>query len=121
MGYEISISENGKYIHVRVDVKISAEIAKEFAEAAIREAKKNNLLRILVDVRKSPNITSSLEKYTLAYEEMSRFELDRNTMIAVLISPEDKSHSFIETVFLNAGYNCRIFSDKKAAIAWFEK
>jgi hypothetical protein len=118
MKYKISISEGGTYIRIRVFEAITGEMERNFAQNAIKDAKNVKVNKFLVDVRSSPNIASSLEKYFFGYRDMHQFGLDRGSRIAVLADANDKSHDFIETVFLNAGYQCRIFPDEDAALKW---
>ncbi|MFC1812895.1 hypothetical protein ACFL03_09395 [Thermodesulfobacteriota bacterium] len=118
MRYKISLSENGTYVRIRVFEAITGEIEKEFAEIAIKDAKQRKISKFLVDVRGTLNIASSLEQYLFGYEDMNQFGLDRGSRIAVLADANDKSHNFIETIFVNAGYHCRIFTDEDAASKW---
>lgn len=118
MKYKISLSEDGTYIRIRVIEAITGEVEKDFAENAIKEAKQHKISRFLVDVRGILNIASSLEQYLLGYEDMKQFGLDRGSRIAVIADANDKSHKFIETVFVNAGYRCRIFPDEDIALKW---
>ena len=118
MKYKVSFSENGKYVRIRALEAITGEIEKRFAEIAITEARKRKVREFLVDVRGTPNIASSLEQYLFGYEDMDRFGLDRGSRIAVLADANDKSHDFIETVLVNAGYHCCLFTDDDAASDW---
>jgi hypothetical protein len=121
MKYEISMSGSRRYIKVRVDEVINAELEREFSYKTIQEAKKHNIKNFLVDVRNVSNVAGNLENYVFAYKNMRQFGLEKDSKIAVLVNPDDKSHDFIETVFRNAGYSCVIFTDEKTAIDWLEE
>jgi hypothetical protein len=41
--------------------------------------------------------------------------IDRNARVAILVSPNDYSHFFIETVLNNAGLYAKIFTDPDLA------
>jgi hypothetical protein len=118
MKYKIAISKDGTYIRIRVFEAITGEMERNFAQNAIKDARRWKTNKFLVDVRGTLNITSSLEKYLFGYKDMNQFGLDRVSGIAVLADANDKSHDFIETVFLNAGYQCRIFPNEEAALKW---
>jgi hypothetical protein len=118
MKYKISLSEDGTYVRIRFFEAITGEMEKKVAENAIKDAKQREINKFLVDVRGPPNIASSLEQYFFGYKDMNQFGLDRGSRIAVLADANDKSHDFIETVFVNAGYVCRIFPDEDAAFKW---
>jgi hypothetical protein len=51
---------------------------------------------------------------------MGELNLDRAARVAILVRPDDISHNFVETVSRNAGYNVRVFRERKAAIDWLE-
>ena len=52
---------------------------------------------------------------------MGDLNFARSAHVAILVSPDDRSHDFIETVNRNAGYNVRVFRDADAAISWLEE
>jgi hypothetical protein len=118
MKYTITLSDDGTYIRVRVFEAITGEFEKEFAETAIKEAKRHGIKKFLVDVRATSNIAATYEQVLFAYKDMDRLELDRISRIAILVDAGDQSHDFIETVLLNAGYNCRLFTDEDSALEW---
>ena len=118
MDYEIDhIAETG-IVRIKVNEPITAELVLSFTKDAINTAGQHGSLRYLVDVRRAKNVTGTCDQYSLAYEEMERLGLDRASRIAVLISPGDTSHDFIETVFRNAGYDCQLFLEEGEADAW---
>lgn len=121
MKYKISLSEDGTYVIIRVLEAITGEMEREFAREAIKDAEQRDIRAFLVDARGTPNVASSLQQYLLGYEDMIQFGLDRSSRIAVLVDAGDSSHDFIETVFLNAGYQCRLFLDKDSALKWLKE
>ncbi|MFH1851544.1 MAG: hypothetical protein ABIA75_04300 [Candidatus Neomarinimicrobiota bacterium] len=116
-GYVIGIIR-GKIIRIDVSTPISYTVQREFAREAIRLAQQNNLTRYLVDVTRVFNQASFAELYNFAYSDMKILDLDKTTRVAILTAPDDISHNFIETVFLNAGYNCQRFTEEAAALDW---
>lgn len=121
MTYEISLSEDGTYIRLHIFDAVNGEMERKLAENVIKEAKLHKINKFLIDVRGTPNIASVAEQYRFGYEDMNRFGLERDSRIAILADTDDTSHNFIETVFVNAGYICRIFADEDAALKWFEE
>ena len=103
MKYKISLSKDKAYVRIRVFEAFNGKTEKEFAENAIKDAKQHKINKFLVDVRGTPNIASSLEKYLLAYVDMDQFGLYRGSRIAILADENDESHNLVETVFINAG------------------
>jgi hypothetical protein len=121
MKYAISLSEDGKHIRIRVFEAITGDMEREFAANAIEEARRHGLRKFLVDVRGTSNVAATLEQFTLGHKDMDEFALDRSSRIAILADAADRSHDFIETVFLNAGFDCRLFSTEDAALKWLEE
>ncbi|MDY6943545.1 MAG: hypothetical protein SVU69_11130 [Pseudomonadota bacterium] len=119
--YDISISGNGNYIICRVDVPITKEIARDYSLDVDRLSREKNIKRFLFDLRRAPNIESTFDNYDYAYEDMPDMRLQRDVRSAVLVSPDDHSHDFPETVMRNAGYNVRLFTDLEAAVVWLEE
>lgn len=118
MKYKISLSEDGTYIRIRVFEVVTGDMEREFAEKAIKEAKQLGINNYLVDVRGTQNIAAIFEQFLFAYKDMDRFALEKSSRIAILADIGDNSHGLVETVFQNAGYNCRIFSDEDSALKW---
>ena len=78
-------------------------------------------MRFLFDVRGCPNIEQPHKTYKYTYDEMKTLNLDRVARVAILASPNDKSHDFVETVNVNAGYNVKLFKEANAALSWLEE
>lgn len=121
MGFEITISESGKYLVIRVSGEITVELARQFSIEAAVQGDKHHLQRFLFDVREAPNVESMMRNYMYVTEDMEDLNLSRTVRSAILTSPEDRSHDFIETAIRNAGYNVRLFTDREAAVAWLEE
>ena len=118
---KIKISDNNKYIIVQVNENMTRALAERLGFEAIQLGNTKNITRFLYDLRNSRNTESINVNYIFANQDMKRLETNPNNMIAMLISPGDKSHDFIETVLRNAGYNVRLFEVELDAIAWLEE
>jgi len=118
MNYDISLSEDGKHIRVRVSGLITSSLQDSFIKDTIIEARKRSVWRFFVDMRDVRNVTTAFEQYSLAYEDMNKLALDRSSKIAVCVDEDDKSHDFVVTVFQNAGFQCRSFTDESDALKW---
>ena len=121
MEYETSISESGGYISVKVNQPMTNDLGRRLGTDVARLANEKNIKKFLVDVRKAPNLHSVTDDYVYAYKDMDNFGFTKSMQSALLISPDDSSHDFIATVFRNAGYQVKIFTDENTAISWLEK
>lgn len=116
--YRITLSENGKYVICQVKGLITKDIALEFTKALHRFSLATGVKRFLSDVREAQNTLNPAQNYIFAYKEMTGLDLQRDVRSAILTSPDDSSHDFVETVSQNAGFNVRLFHDENAAIQW---
>jgi hypothetical protein len=68
------------------------------------------------------NAESVLEKYKFAYQNMQQETgINRHARVAMLVSPEDHSHDFVETVSRNSGLDVTLFRDREEAIKHLRK
>ena len=118
MDYNISVSENEKYILVKVNQPMTINLGRRCGLDATKLGERNNINCYLFDLRGAPNIENVLPNYQFAYEDMDNLGFPRNARSALLTDPDDKSHDFMETLFRNAGFNVRLFSNEHSAIAW---
>lgn len=121
MEYKISLSEDGKYVRIRIFETVTDDMGRRLAAKAIHEAKQSKITKYLVDVRQVSNISDILEHYLFADKDIYGRTLDIFSRIAVVLKAEDNTHAFIESVFLNAGYCCRLFLDEGTALRWLNE
>ncbi len=121
MTKEIKISDSGKYIIVRVDEDMTRTLAESLGLEAMHLGSKKNLNKFLYDLRNSRNKETLNANYIFVNQDLKRLEPNPENKIAMLTSPNDKSHDFIETVLRNAGYNVRLFIVEEEAIDWLEE
>ena len=121
MTKEIKVSDNGKYIIVRVDEDMTRTLAESLGLEAMHLGIKKNLNKFLYDLRNSRNKETINANYIFAKQDLKRLDPNPNNKIAMLTSPNDKSHDFIETVLRNAGYNVKLFIVEEEAIIWLEE
>lgn len=118
MNYEIKLSDSGKYVIVSVNSDMTRELAEQVGLEATHLARKKNINLFLYDLRNSTNRESVNSNYIFAKQDINRIQPDNSNKIAMLTSPNDKSHNFVETVLRNAGHNVLLFRDKEKALEW---
>lgn len=119
--YTVSVSKDGKYILVDVKQPMTSELGRRCGMAAAELGRAHDIRFYLFDLRGAPNIQSVLPNYEFAYNELQSFGFPKDTRSALLTDPHDRSHDFMETLFMNAGYNVRLFTDETAALTWLER
>jgi len=118
MDYEVS--KHPKYILIKVNTPMTIDLGRRCGRDAVELGKRNDIKCYLFDLRGAPNIETVLPSYEFAYRDMEKFDFPKGARSALLTDPGDRSHDFMETVLLNAGYFVRLFTDEHAAISWLE-
>lgn len=106
---------------VQVKQDMNRALGRQLAEEATALGIKHRCIHQLIDVRESRNTEGPLENYSFAYDDLGKIAVDRRARTAILVSPGDNSHDFIEVVGRNAGYSVRLFTEEDKAIAWLEE
>lgn len=120
MSFEVFIADDAKHIVCRVMGSLDVGVAREFS-AAIDDLNRNaSIDRFLFDVRDARNVSDEIDNYNFASRDLADIELQVNARSAILVTPGDTSHDFIEQVLRRAGYRARIFDNAAAAIAWLD-
>ena len=121
MNYTIKLSENKKFLEVKVKGQINKDIARQWSADIAKKSRELDIRSFLFDVRSAQNVATVMEQYTFAYQDSEKLNLLKDVRSAILISETDRSHDFVETSFKNAGYDVRIFTDKLSAVKWLEE
>jgi hypothetical protein len=118
MNYEIRIPDSKKYIIAVVNVDVTIGISQKIAEEVDIIGKKNNIDRMLFDVRKVRNIESIKPNYEFAFHSLPDPQDYQFKRVAYLVSPHDRSHSVIVGFLQPRGFNIREFYSEKEAVSW---
>jgi len=119
MSYTISPSDDDRYIIVEVRNEINRAKAMLMNLEAHALGRKRGIHRYFVDLTEAKNTDSIQNNYEFAYSDMNRTEgIDRFARVAALVSPDDHSHDFLETVVRNSGLNMKLFTDRNLALQY---
>ncbi|MFZ6031529.1 MAG: hypothetical protein ACOYYS_27775 [Chloroflexota bacterium] len=117
MPYQIKIFTDQKYILLKVVGEIDRVRALAYNLEAHALGRKSGVNRYLVDLTEARNVDTVLDTYEFAHQDMQATAgIDRLAHVAVLVSPGDHSHDFVETVARNAGLDVTLFSDRELAL-----
>lgn len=122
MESNISVSENGQYIilKVRGDLDRASSI-KQIIEAH-ELGTKLGIQNYLADLTEARSVRSILDDYHLANADTHRDpRIITFARVAMLVSPEDHSHDFLEIAALNAGWRVKLFKEKTKALDYLMK
>lgn len=119
MSYKIIFPDKGDYIIMEVHGEMDRALGLHIAEQAQVLGDEQNIRNFLVDVTNAVNVDSILDQYRFANEDLIRSdELNHYSKIAVLASPDDHSHDFVETVVRNVGINFKLFRSRDQALSF---
>jgi hypothetical protein len=112
-----TVSPDGKYIIQKIVGEIDARVAYELNHELVEMGRRHNINRYLTDLTECRNVDSVVDNYNYAYLDLpSDPVIDPSARIALLVSPEDHSHDFVELTCRNAGFNVILFRDRDEAI-----
>ncbi|MGD2034084.1 MAG: hypothetical protein PVF73_03445 [Bacteroidales bacterium] len=119
MGYTTKVSETGDYILITVHGKVNSEIAMQYTVESHKLGKEKGILKFLVDLRNARNTETIVDNYNFVIKDLPENQtIDRKAKVVLLVSKEDHSHDFVETVSRNRGFNVTLFRDKDEAISY---
>lgn len=120
MNYSIKVSDSGSYILVQINDNMTRKMGEITGIEANKLANEYGLDCFLYDLRNSVNVEDVGANYVFANQDMKKVNANKNSKVALLTKPTDRSHDFIETVMRNAGYNVKLFHQMSEAVAWLE-
>ena len=115
MPYNLSISDDNTMIIIKVDGNVNSNMALEYSMNAYLLAKDKGILCFLIDLTNARNQQTIAENYDFMNLDLDESGfVDRRAKIAMLVSPEDHSHDFVEKIARIMGHNillCRKMDD----------
>lgn len=115
--HTIRPAPGGKFIEMKVRGEVTRESALRQNLEAHALGQELGIHRYLVDVTEARNVDSVMDDYNFSYADMQKTPgIDRRAVVAMLVSPGDHSHDFIETLSRNTGLNVTLFRDRRAAV-----
>jgi len=119
MKYDVSVSDNKRYIRIRVNEPVTADVLKGFISETANKTKEYKVNKFLFDLRNSPNRTSPSIHYEFVYKRVEELGFVHGSKHAIIVKTEDiPDYHFVETILDNAGFNGKIFTDERKAIEW---
>ena len=126
MEYSIKPSEEGDCIILKVVGEFTAKSMLKCTVEAHTLGQEMDIHWYFVDVTNARNIDTPYNNYKFAYQDLKMTEgTDPLAKVVCLVSPDDHSHDFIETVAYNAGVNAgiilKLFREPAEAKAYLAK
>ena len=119
MEYRVTLRDGvSPHVVVRVHEPATKALTWRFLKEAEAAARRHTLNRFLLDTRTARSRRDAVDDYDLAYRCLGELGFSRRSRVALLVAPDDESHSFFRIVACNAGYDWRLFRDECAALEW---
>lgn len=116
MTYSITASDDNKYIIVKVIGTISRQLAIQYNLEAHALGKELGIDRFLLDFTECKNTDTVMRNYKYVYDDMKNPGINQAARTAMLVSPNEHSHDFIEALFRDAGADVTLFHDRELAL-----
>jgi hypothetical protein len=119
MNYSITPSEDQKYIIHKITGDIDRSIALPQVLESHALGRKLGIDRFLVDLREARNIDNIGNSFFFTNQDLkTNSRINIFARAALLISPEDESHNFIELTAINANLHFRLCTDHDQAMQY---
>jgi hypothetical protein len=110
MEYRIFISDNRRYIVIKVTGEIDTKSSMQYTEESHEIGRANGIDKFLIDLTEARNTLRVLENYEFAYETFTPNPvINKNAKVALLVAANDHSHDFVETVMINSGVQVKLY------------
>ncbi len=110
-----SLSIDKQYIYAKFTGPVDVPSMLECILVSHQLARQAGITRHLIDLTEARNYLSTLDNYQFAYRDMNHPDIDRRGRVAVLVSPNDHSHDFFETLLRNSGRDVTLFTSRADA------
>jgi hypothetical protein len=118
MNYSIKPSDDGDYIILKVYADFNGIDMSKYIKELHAVGKELGINRYLGDVREARNLDTVADNYEFAYTGIKEGGIDLFAKVAILASPGDHSHDFVETVLVNAGQKVMLFYSLDEALEY---
>jgi hypothetical protein len=82
---------------------------------------KLGIKKMLVDMTHARNVEGVADSFGFAYSDLRNTPgISHGFRVAIVTSPDDHSHDFIEVVLSNSGRDTKFFKDRNEAIAYLK-
>ena len=117
MSYEITVDESRQFIIITTHGEFTNQKALEQSIAANELGKQLGIDMFLIDLTDAYYIGTPVQHYKHAYEELKEEPaINLGARVAAVVSLEDHTHDFFETVARNNGMDFTLFRNREDAI-----
>jgi hypothetical protein len=127
MALNFKVEPQTTYLLMTYEGRYEPSLADQITSQVIEACVKNQLPKVLVDIRKVEGQMSTMDRYNLAtlaakkyLDEKLAGKIQSTRFAWVENHPMVDPKKFGETVATNRGLNIKVFTEVKEALAWLE-
>jgi len=121
MPYSISLAENDTILVVKISSPSDTCTAFDYANEIHDYMVKMGIKKLLVDCTECELVSTITGIYKLAYDDLNKLsDFQYKARTALLVSSDDHSRDFMETVFINTGHILRLFRNREQAMEYLK-
>jgi hypothetical protein len=121
MNFELCLATDGGHAIMTNHADVTHSSAIQHQRAMQAFADEHKVTRFLIDTRGKRFVGGPVELYTFVRNTLPAEGYDRHWHVALVTSPDDNSHDFLETVCHNVGYHVMVFKNFTSAQDWLRR
>jgi hypothetical protein len=116
--FDLELEPNGTFAILTNHRDVTLQSAIERQRAMRKFAEKHGVYNFLLDTRGKSFCGTYVDLCRFARKTLHKEGFDSRWKVALVISPQDRSHDMLEIFTNNAGYQVKIFADYDEAKMW---
>ncbi len=120
MSYQLEITPEETYLHVRATGKRTRGALAAIAEEVLEACRKYQIYKVLADIRELEGEMGIFDSMLIVTKEFPKLKADNVVQKAAIINPRNRHERsrFFEQMANKRGYNLRLFEDLTPALEW---
>jgi hypothetical protein len=116
--FDLELEPNGSFAILTNRRSVTLQSAIERQRAMRKFAEKHGVYHFLLDTRGMSFCGTYVDLFRFARKSLPKEGFDSTWKVALVTSPNDRSHDLLEIFTHNAGYQVKIFTDYDEAQVW---
>lgn len=117
MPYTINYDKENETIMIAVHGELDLPLLKRLASDIVKQLTEHDCKRILNDLRNAKPTSKKIDIYQMP-EEAEKAGIGHSCKRALVVGDKAPDFYFLETVFVNRGYDVKMFANPDEALDW---
>ena len=119
--FKFNIKDRNAYLQINLKGDVLRDDACSFIKKAVELAEQKNVYKFLFNAKQATITGSQYSQQFFVLLDLNLIEYNRSYHAAILVNPDDKSHSFIVKVLKKHNHNVKLFTNAHKAKNWLLK